>query len=161
VSNRERYAERRVVMRARRLGFGRNPLRRGTDRVESLLVIGLILLGMLAIPAAAVLGTAVRDRSEATAAQQRAVLRPVRATTLEAASTGIGAAPGQVLSRVRVGWLDAAGLPHEGRVDVVVGTEAGTEVTVWLDHAGAIAKAPRPAGDSAAIGGAAGLITVM
>jgi hypothetical protein len=40
---------------ARRLGFDRNPLRRGTDRIEAALRLVLVVLLVAAVPAAAVL----------------------------------------------------------------------------------------------------------
>jgi hypothetical protein len=64
-------------------------------------------------------------------------------------------------SRSRVVWQDSDGSLRESRADVSLGTRANTELTIWLDRSGAIAAAPRPAGDSAAVGGGAGLATVM
>jgi len=150
-----------VQMQFRRLGFGGNPLRRGVDRVESVLALGTVLLALLAIPAAAALGTTIRNVSEQTAAQRRAELHPVQARTLEDTRTAVPAAPGQVGSRVGVAWVDEAGFPQVGRTDVVIGTRAGTEVTIWLDRHGSIAIPPRQPADSTALGAAAGLTAVM
>jgi hypothetical protein len=58
-------------------------------------------------------------------------------------------------------WQASDGSLREGRADVSVGTKANTELTIWLDRSGAIAAAPRLAGDSAALGGGAGLTAVM
>lgn len=160
-STRQHNGELWVKMHARRLGLGRNPLRRRSDRLESVLLLLTVFAGLLLVPAAAALGSAVRSSSEQTAARERAVLRTVTAQTLEDTRSVFGVAPGQMTSRVRVEWQDAAGAPVLGWADVAVGTKIGTEVTVWLDRAGNTAKAPRPDGDSAALGGVVGLTTVM
>lgn len=146
-----------VLMRARRLGIGRNPLRRRVDRLEAAIVLSAVLAALVMIPAAAALGTSVRNSSENTAAQRRAVLTQVQARTLENTETAVADAPGQVTSQVRVAWSDPAGRPREGRTDVAIGTRQGTEVTIWLDSSGSIADPPRRAGVSAAIGAAVGL----
>lgn len=157
---RDRSGARWVLMRLRGLGFGRNPIRRGVDRLQSVIVLGAVLVGVLMIPAGVALGGAVRDASEEAAAQRRAVLTETSARTLED-SEQVEAIPGQVWSRVRVGWTDAGGLPREGLTDVRIGTKSGSEVRIWLDQSGAIARPPRPADDSAALGTAVALTAVM
>jgi len=150
-----------VLMQARRLGIGRNPLRRRVDRLESMVLLSAVLAALVMIPVAAALGTSVRNSSENTAAQRRAVLTEVRARTLENTEAAVPNAPGQMTSWVRVTWTDRAGWPQEGRTNVAIGTKQGTSVTIWLDGSGAITAPPRPAGDSAAIGGAVGLGVAM
>lgn len=153
-------SEQWVLMQVRRLG-GPNPLRRGVDRMESLLLLVTILAALLAIPAAAMVGSAVRNASEHSAAERRAELRSVQARTLEDTPSAVPVVPGQVNSGVRAGWVDEAGIPREGRVHVVIGTKAGSEVTVWLDRSGAVVPPPRLPADSAAFGAAAGLTFLM
>ena len=146
-----------VQMQLRRLGLRRNALRRRTDRLESVLLLGTIVLGLLAVPAAAAVGNAVDHKSQQAAARYRAELRQVQARTLEDAADVYTAVPGQVESRVLVGWLDQAGFSQEGRTYVSVGTKTGAEVTIWLDRSGAVARPPKQAGESAALGVAAGM----
>jgi len=148
-----------VLMQARRLGFGRNPLRRGVDRLESAIILGSILVALLMIPGSAAIGTAVRNASERGASERRAALIQTQART--STETTVPSAPGQVASQVKVTWIDSAGLPHEGSTSVPIGTKAGSEITIWLDRSGAIAKPPREAADSAAIGTAVGLSAAM
>ncbi|MFG1817688.1 hypothetical protein ACGFIF_28290 [Kribbella sp. NPDC049174] len=157
----QRRGELWLLMLLRRLGFGRNPLRRRVDRIESALLLGAVVAGLLVVPAAAALGTTIHDRAEHTAAQQRAQLRSVQARTLETTAEVVPSTPGQVVSSVRVSWLDRSGSPQVGWADVVIGTKAGTELTIWLDRSGAITRAPREPGDSAALGAAAGLTLPM
>lgn len=160
MSSHQRRAELAVLMWLRRFRFGSNPLRRRVDRVESAVLISALLVALLAIPAAAVLGVTVRDHSEQTAAQQRSGLVQVQARTLENAEI-VPSAPRQLVSQVRVAWFDAAEHPQEGRADVLIGTKAGTAVTIWLDRSGAIARAPREPGNSTALGTGAALALLM
>jgi hypothetical protein len=148
-------------MQARRLGFGRNPLRRRFDRIESAIVLGSVLVALLMVPAAAAIGTAVRVASERGADERRATLTAVQARVTAGTETVVPDAPGQVASRVKVTWTDPAGWPREGQTFAPIGTRDGSEITIWLDRSGAISKPPRAAGDSAAIGGAVGLGTAM
>jgi hypothetical protein len=154
-------AERAVLMKLRLLGLDRNPLRRSVDRVESGLIIGVLIGALLAIPVAAGLGTSVREQADRTAAERKAQLRQVDARTLENTAELVPSTPGQVNSQVRVVWYDAAGLPREGRAEVLIGTTAGTALTVWLDRNGTIARAPRESADSVALGAAAGFALLM
>ncbi|WP_329478680.1 hypothetical protein OG555_39490 [Kribbella sp. NBC_01484] len=157
---RSRSGELWVLMRARRLGYGRNPLRRRVDRIESAIVLGAVLAALLMIPIAAATGTALRNASDHAAAHRRAVLTQVQARTLEDTESAPDGT-GQVDTTVRVTWIDPAGRPHEGRANVAFGTKKDAEVIVWLDSSGAITLPPRPAGDSAAIGSAVGLSLAM
>jgi hypothetical protein len=158
----DRRGELWVLMQLRRFGFGRrNPLRRRVDRIESTVVLFAILAGLVAVPVGAAFGTWVRERSEQYAAQQRSVLHPVQARTAEDAPVGMPDVPSEVAWGSRVVWQHSDGSLREGRADVALGTKANTELTIWLDRSGAIATAPRPAGDSAARGGGAGLAAVI
>lgn len=156
-----RRGEMWVLMQARRLGYGRNPLRRRVDRIESMLILLAVLAGLLLLPIGAAVGTSVRKASEREAAQQRSLLQAVQARTVEDVPAAIGDVPGQVTARTRVVWQAPDGSQQEGRTQVFLGTKANSEITIWLDRSGAIAAPPRQPGDSAALGAAAGLTTVM
>jgi hypothetical protein len=143
-------------MQARRLGFGRNPMRRSSDRFEAVLTVIVLMTALLMVPVGAAAGTSIREASETGAAEQRALLHQVRARTTEDAPPLTGQEIGLVTWPVGVIWQDETGLDHRGRTDIAMGTKANTEVTVWVDRSGAVAEPPRPGGDSAAIGAAAG-----
>jgi hypothetical protein len=159
-TDQQHRAELWVLMQARRLGLGRNPLRRSTDRLEATFVILAFLTGLLMVPIGAAAGTAVRNASEHRAAQQRILLEQVQATTTEDTPILTGQEIGQISWPVGVAYKDAAGVDRRARVDVAIGTRANSPVIIWLDRSGRIVKPPRPAGDSAAIGGVAGFATV-
>src|SRR3954471_555937 len=137
-----------MLMHLRRLGFGRNPLRRRADRLEAALLLAVSAAALLVIPAAAMLGTAIRDHVEHVASQQRAEFRQVSARTLDETSASAGI--GQFTVRVRIAWVDSSGTYHESLGEVLAGTRAGTQLTVWTDSAGVIRPAPRTPADSAA-----------
>lgn len=156
----DRSGERWVVMQVRRLALGRNPLRRRVDRIEAAVLWCGLVAALLMIPIGAAVGTSVRHTSEGSADRQRARLHEVNARTLERTEREIPSAPGDVLSRVRISYLDQLGVEREGTTSVVIGTKAGSEVTIWLDRSGAIMPAPRADADSATIGSFVGLLTV-
>jgi hypothetical protein len=155
------HPESRGRTQVRRFGFGRNPLRRTVDRVESAILVVAGLLAVLVIPAAMAVGTAASDASKDAAAQRRAVLTETPARTLSDAGTWAGAAPGQTMAPVLVAWTDTAGRSQQGWTYTILGTESGSEVTIWLDRSGAIVTPPRQPADSEAIGSMAGLAAAM
>jgi hypothetical protein len=150
-------AELFVVMQLRLLGLGRNPLRRRVDRLEAVLLMIMLVAALLVVPAAAGLGTTVRNRAQHSAAEERAEVRPVQARTQENTAEAVPSSFGVTTTTVRVRWFDTWGSPHEDKAHVLIGTKAGTELTIWLDRAGVMTRAPRPPGDSIVLGVAAGV----
>ncbi|WP_344848746.1 Rv1733c family protein [Kribbella ginsengisoli] len=158
---RPRRGEPWVVMQARRLGCGHNPLRRPSDRFEAALAVIALFAGILLIPVGAAVGTSVEKADESRVAEQRAVLRQLAARTTADAPAVTGQELGRITWPVPVVWQDETGVDHRGLVDLMLGTKANTEVVVWVDRSGALVKPPRTAGDSAAIGDAVGFGTVI
>jgi hypothetical protein len=157
----QRRLELSVLMQLRRLGLGRNPLRRRADRLEAALLLCAMVAGLLVIPAAAALGTTIRGRAEQTAARHRAEVHPVQARTMESTAEAVPSTLGLATTRVRVSWFDALGSRHEGWADVLIGTKPGTELTLWFDRSGAMTRAPKEPADSTALGIAAGFTAPM
>jgi hypothetical protein len=160
-TGKQRSGELWALMQARRLGFGRNPLRRWSDRAEITLLWCALITALLLVPVGAAVGTSVRNSLNASAAQQRALLHEVRARTLESTEGMVPSAPGDVLARAGVSYTDPQGVDREGTASVVMGTKAGAEVTIWLDRSGNIVTAPRSGADSAAFGAGAGISSVL
>lgn len=157
----QRSGELWVLMQTRRLGIGRNSMRRRSDRLESTLLWCALIAALLMLPIGAATGNAVRNTLDASSQRQRAALHEVRAQTLESAEHDVPSVPGDVLTVIKVGYVDAQGAEREGYTTVVRGTKAGVEVTVWLDRSGAIVAAPRSTSDDAAYGATAGTFTVF
>ena len=130
---------------ARWLGLDRNPLRRGTDRVESALRLLMILLVVTAVPAAAVAAGRWADHYALHRAQaQRAVDHQVTAVLLEdAPAVGI---PDPYTS-VQTAWVPARWQPpgqppRTGEVLALTGAHKGSTVRTWINPSGAVTDPP-------------------
>jgi hypothetical protein len=120
----------------------RNPLRRGIDRLETCLLVGLLVAVAAVTPFAARLAghasyvNALHARQEqlATRHQVRAVLTddadPVSGYSLSA----------YVLTPAT--WTSVAGVRRSGEVPAEPGSRKGTVVTVWTDGSGYLDSPP-------------------
>jgi hypothetical protein len=118
----------------------RNPLRRGSDRLETA-VLGVLLVAFLAgapfVAHAAGSWTYATSAREAQA--QQTALRQVRATLLQAAapwSISEGGAEAQAR------WKAPDGQTRTGQVFAASGAPAGSTVTVWVNQAGRLTDSP-------------------
>ncbi|WP_410582565.1 hypothetical protein [Amycolatopsis sp. lyj-108] len=138
----------------RRIHPGRNPLARTSDRVETALVIGVVLVALLALPVAAALGSdAYADRMRQVT-EQAADRRPVTARLLADApplAIRIDGTPFREKSAIPARWT-ADGVIREVPINVENGALAGDEVTIWLDFAGEVVAAPVTPDDAAGTG---------
>lgn len=159
-AGKQRAGELLVLMQARRLGIGRkNPMRRWSDHAESVLLWCVLVAALLMVPASAAIGTSVSSALETSAARQRAVLHETQAKTLTSTERTLPNAPGSALSLTQVSYVDPQGVAQQGFASVVIGTPAGSQVTIWLDRSGDIVTAPRSHADSDAFGATAGVLT--
>ena len=130
---------------ARWLGIDRNPLRRGTDRIEAALRLVMILLAMVAVPAAAVAaGRWADDYALHRAQAERAVNHQVTAVLLEdAPASGIPNPYTNVqTSWVPARWQPPGQPPRTGQVLALVGARKGSTVRTWVDPSGAVTDPP-------------------
>jgi len=130
---------------ARWLGFDRNPMRRGTDRVEATLRLVMILLMVLAVPAAAVVAGRWADHFAQHQAQlQRAANHQVTAVLLEDAPvTGVPDPYTNVPTAwVPARWQPPGQPPRTGEVLAMVGAHKGSAVRTWVDPSGAVTDPP-------------------
>lgn len=130
---------------ARRLGFDRNSLCRGTDWVEAILRLILVILLVAAVPAAAVAAGRQADHVTRHWAQaQRSMDHLVAAVLLRNAATP--GSPGAYAS-LRGSWVPARWQlpgqpPRTGEVFAMAGAPKGSIARVWTDPAGAITNPP-------------------
>ena len=130
---------------ARQIGLDANPLRRGTDRVEAWLRIGLVLVFLAGAPLAGwqAASWAESVASSATRAQQ-ASERFVPATLLH----NVPGSPDNAYGgAVGVGWVQArwaapGGAVRTGSVQAPLGARAGSTVRVWTDQNGRLTDPP-------------------
>ena len=144
-SRADHRTDRSLARLARWLGIDRNPLRRGIDRVEAALRLVIILLAVVAVPAAAVAAGRWADHYALHRAQaERAVNHQVTAVLLEdAPESGI---PDPYTS-VQTAWVPARWQPpgqppRTGQVLALVGAHKGSTVRTWIDPSGAVTDPP-------------------
>lgn len=130
------------VALGRRLGAGRNPLRRAVDRVESVAVLLAIVVAVVAVPFALKAGTAVDQANLVQGRVQAANTITTTAVLLQDAptTTGLDAGMGPVTTLGR--WRAPGGAERTGQVTAVPGQKAGATVPVWTDRSGALASQP-------------------
>lgn len=135
----------RLARLARWFGFDRNPLRRPSDRMESLLRLAVLILLITAVPMAMMAAGRLTDQlATRSAHSQQAADHQVTAVLL-AAAAGTGAP--DPYSTVQTTWVMARwelpGLPvRSGEVLAPVGSPAGSTIRIWVDRTGAISDPP-------------------
>ena len=143
--------------RVRGMGWGRNPLRRTSDRIEALL--SLLLLGLMLVvgPWAAFRAAhaAYRDNVRTTAWQIRHRFQ-VDAVLLEDArqETGDSSSPPPEKVPAIAQWTGVDATVHTGAVFADNGSRAGTAVRIWIDDRSLVSGPPSrssPRTDAAAV----------
>ena len=130
---------------ARWLGFDRNPLRRGTDRVEGALRLVMIIVVVAVVPATAVAaGRWTYHHVVHQAQAQQAADHQVTAVLLRDAPA---AGTPDLYTSVQTAWVPARwqppGQPYRtGEVLAVAGARKGSMVRTWIDPSGAVTDPP-------------------
>jgi hypothetical protein len=144
------------MMVARRMGLGRNPLRRGSDRLEvAVLWIGLVV-SLLMLPVCAAVGMSIAERDARTSAATRSTGVQVIATTLDAVPITPASSVAVTMPVLAV-WTDVTGQQRTGVVQAPQGSRAGTPVRVWVDGSGQPVEAPTSPGVSVFVGTMTGI----
>ena len=128
------------LLHGRRLD--RNPLRRGSDRAETVVLGALLAAFLAAAPFAAHAAGALGHDSAARQAQaQRASLVQVTATLLRSAPvlSGYGAASGFA---VEARWRTPDGSVRTGELFVTADVAAGHSTRIWVDRTGRLTGPP-------------------
>ena len=134
----------RLAGLARWLGFDRNPLRRGTDRVQGALRLVMIILMVAVIPAAVAAGRWADHYALHRAQAQMAADHKVVAVLLrDAPATGVPDPYTSVETTwVPARWQPPGQPPRTGEVLALAGARKGSTVRTWIDPAGAITDPP-------------------
>ncbi|MGH3188460.1 MAG: Rv1733c family protein [Streptosporangiaceae bacterium] len=130
---------------ARRLGIDRNPLRRGTDRVEAAIRLVIIALLVIAVPVVAVVAGRQADHQAVRQAQaQRAADHLVTAVLLERAqATGVPDPYTNVqMTYVLARWQPPGRLARTGDVLATAGALKGSTAQIWINASGALTAPP-------------------
>jgi hypothetical protein len=120
----------------------RNPLRRGSDRAETVVLAALLTVFLAGAPFAAGAAGHWASRSAAREAQvQRVSLTQVTATLVRKAPvwSGYGSGTG-VFTKAR--WRAPDGRTRSGQVYVTADDLAGGTVRIWVDGTGRLATPP-------------------
>jgi hypothetical protein len=151
------------------LSLDRNPLRRASDRVESVATVGLLVTLLWLAPVLtwnvghAVYASGVADERADESRRLRTVAVLTEAT---AASKGRSPIRAPHVPRANATWTGPDGTVHTGRIPVPFGTSAdlGATVPVWLDpRTGRAVEPPRDHGQTVAqtVAGALGVPLVL
>ena len=143
-SRTDRRAHGSLARLARWLGFDHNPLRRGTDRVEAALRLVMIILMVVAVPAAVAAGRWADHDTLHRAQLQRTVNHQVTAILLEdAPAIGVPEPYTSVSTNwVPARWQPPGQPPRTGQVLALAGAHKGSTVRTWIDPSGAVTNPP-------------------
>jgi hypothetical protein len=152
----------------RRFRLGSGPLKRGSDRVQAMGRLVVVLSFLVAPTVGVATANATTARLERMADAQAADRSRTDAVLLEDALAPTSPAPGYESARTtavpaRATWTVPGGGSREGTARVPAGTRAGTAVHVWVDREGSLTGPPldrREIPDSAAAMGALPLVGV-
>jgi hypothetical protein len=140
-----RTLKRSVAALGRRIGLDANPLRRGCDRTEAWVRLGLVLVFLIASPLAAIgLGHLTNYASMRAARAEAATEHLIPAVLLHKVSHNSN---DPLYSASDLAWTRAAytapdGRKHIGEVPAPVGSRAGATVKIWVNYAGQLVYPP-------------------
>ncbi len=140
-----RTLKRWVAALARRMGLDANPLRRGCDRTEVWVRLGLVLVFLVASPLAAIgLGHLTNDASLRAAHAQAAAEQQVPAVLLRKVSHNSNDPlySASELAWARARWTAPDGRARVGEVPAPVGSRAGHQELIWVNDVGQLAYPP-------------------
>ena len=140
-----RWVRTRLARCARWLGFDRNPLRRRTDRIETVIRLAALILFLVGVPVVTYTAGLQADHLALRQARaQQAADHEVTAVLLnQAPPTGIPDPYTSIqLTWVLARWQLPGGPVRTGEVLAAAGARAGSTVQVWVDRSGAITSSP-------------------
>ncbi len=127
----------------RRLGFDRNPKRRGTDRIQAIIRVGLLVVFLAGAPAAAVYAGHVIYLSGMRAERaEAAAWHRVPAVILRVTPTATGWSRSAASALLSVQWVRTDGSWGTGKITGAKTALAGGTTTVWVDAKGRRAHLP-------------------
>lgn len=124
--------------------LGRNPLRRGLDRVAAFAILVLLGAAVLMVPAAIAAGNANYAEAAREAAVAASTRRPVEAVVTSAPVVHVigGAEHESTSYSAEVSWTGTDGRARVDVAAVPAKTVLGSKVRLWVDTADRITVAP-------------------
>jgi hypothetical protein len=126
----------------------RNPLVRGSDRLELLIVALGVLVVLVAAACAGALGTAVHDARSRVYIGQAQTRHTVTARAIDD-STIVLRVDDSTATRVNARW-QANGTEHTGSLNWDHAVKTGDPLTIWVDRDGNRVDAPMPTSQAGA-----------
>ena len=120
----------------------RNPLRRGTDRLETCLLVGLFVVLAAVTPFAARLAGHASYVSALHARQEQLATRHQVQAMLTADAGPVSGYSLSAYVLTQATWTSVAGVRRSGEVPAEPGSPKGTFVTVWTDANGYLDSPP-------------------
>lgn len=139
---------RRLAVLARGIGWGRNTLRRPSDRLGYAARLTALVLAICLVPTAALLGEQSYRHDLAVAHTQAANSRQVTATLLQAGPILVPLGNRPATDVVPGTWTYPAHVHHAGNLTVGEGSAAGSTTRIWVDTKGNQVDAPVTGADA-------------
>ena len=147
-----------VRRRLREFWPGRNPLRRRWDRIEAMILGGLMATFVIGGTLAALIaGRLAYDGALHARHAELAAVHQVPAILLTTASQQ----PAGYYASAKAWWRAPDGARHTGQVFAFVGSPAGTKVAVWVNADGRLTGPPLQPSQVQGQGVLAGVLAVM
>lgn len=121
-----------------------NPLARGSDRAEAVLVVGLVIVWLLTLPLIATIASAAWPTVESRVVGVQQSVTTTDAVLLSDAQVVIADPRSSqgVQPRANATWLGRDGRPATGSIVVRVEARTGDHQAIWLDEQGAVVDPP-------------------
>jgi hypothetical protein len=126
---------------------GRNPLVRGIDRLELVIVALGILVVVVAAACAGALGTAVHDARSRVYIAQAQTRHTVTARAIDDSTVVLGV-DDNAATKVNARW-QVNGTEHTGSLNWDDAVKTGDPLTIWVDRNGDSVDAPTPISQAA------------
>jgi hypothetical protein len=118
-----------------------NPLQRGVDRIESVIVAGLVVVFLVAAPLLSVVAVGMAGAAAVREQRAESSWQPVTAVLTESAEVGQIAGYGGA-SWVSATWIAPDGARRTGLLAVELNAKRGQRMTVWVTPAGQLTPPP-------------------
>jgi hypothetical protein len=146
----------------RRFALGSGPLKRGSDRLQVVARVLLLITLLTAIPIALAAATATYSQGRSLAAAEAASRHQATARLLVDAAAPPDAPDGSSgVMKSTVAWTGPSGAAREGVLIVPPGAKAGSTVTIWTDRDGDVTTRPTTSAKAAADAFDVGLLTFV
>lgn len=151
----------RMAAMARRVGWHPSALRRRSDRIESAVVLGAILLALASVPLGMATYSVVYRHNLAVSATQTAAVHQADATLLDGLPSMPSMSGYNVNLPVQARWRLPNGQSRVGVIRAPEGTAAGSIIPIWTDARGEQIDAPLSTSQAWARGVLAFTLTIV